>query len=238
MTDFSLFKTYGPGQPIQFDRPSDFTVELQVWSEQWLDGLPLRLIAGGMTCQQARDYITANIATILGRCIVRRDTVIDGFSAFVNPVDGAGSPPDYGNAYTRFPANDNLVPPADYSATTFFAGFPDLINVTVNGDWDIFSVKTFAAYASTNPGTPPHDYGAWLPTVERIIEIDINRWFCNVTQCCGVPIPVGGASSFLMPKADMPSPVEENSSTPLIKTPVYLANHTWAFKNNFGRLPK
>lgn len=238
MTDFSLFKTYDLGKPVQFNRPSDFVVEMQVWSEQWLDGLPQRLIDSGMTCQQARDYITANYAQILGRCFVKRDFVMDGFSAFVNPVLGAGSPPDYGNVFNRVAVPDDITPGADYSATTFVEGFPVMNGTPVDGTWNLLSVKTFAAFPSTNPGTLPTAYGAWLPDVLRITSIDINKWFCNVTQCCSAGIPANGAASFLIPQLEMPAPVEEKSSVPLIKSAVYLSNHSFQFIRNFGRLPK
>jgi len=237
MTDFSLFKTYGAGQPLQFNSPSDFYVGWQIYSEQWLDSLPQRLIDDGMTCQQARDYLTAHYDELMSRVIIKRDTVMAGFPSGIDfGFNGTGSPPDYGNWYIRETVPNDL--DVVFVPTEFLAGLPDLATITIDGAWDTLAARTFASYPSTNPGSIPFNYSAWIATGQRVTSIDINKWFCNVTSCCGTGFPVGGGSQFLIPGPDMKEPVQENSSIPLIKTPVYLANHTWAFKNNFGRLPK
>lgn len=232
-----LFKTYGPGQPKQFNAPTAFRVWWQVYSEQWLDSLPAALIASGMTCQEARDYISANLANILSRTIVKAGTVIPGFpDAIVFGYNGTGSPPDYGNWQKRTdPVIDLTI---DYAANIDAGALDSRATVTVDGTWVIFAAVVFASYPSTNPGSIPFDYSAWLPTVEVVTSIDVNKWFCENSNCCGSGIPIGGGSQFLIPGPDMPDPVQQNSTVPLIKTPVYLANHTWSFRNNFGRLPQ
>lgn len=236
MTDFSLFKQYGPGIPAQLDVPISFRVNWQIYSEQWLDNLPAQLMAEGMTCQEARDYLSAHYDILINRIIVKRDTVIPCFPDGIDfTYNGTGSPPDYGNWRSRVGIPTDL--DTIYLAQDFVAGLPDLSSVTVDGTWDIFNGQVFAAYPSTNPGSIPFNYSAWLPPMERITAIDINKWFCNVTQCCGSGT-FGGASQFLIPAPDMPSPVEEKSSIPILNNPLYLANHTWAFRNNFGRIPK
>lgn len=237
MTDFSLFKTYGAGIPAQVNVPISFRVNWQVYSEQWLDNLPNQLMAGGMTCPQARDYLLAHYDTLINRIIVKRDTVLEGYPGAINfAYNGTGSPPDYGSWYMRTADVTDL--DVEYVANVFVDALSAVANIPVDGSWNIFDAKVFASYPSTNPGSIPFDYSAWLPTMQRITSIDVEQWFCNVTSCCGVPSNPSTASHFLIPASSTPNPVEEKASVPILRNAVYLSNHTFQFVRNFGRLNK
>ncbi len=220
-----IFKTYTTGVPtavLSNDNRNFFIV----YSEQWFDDWPRQLMDGGMTCQEARDYISAHWQTtgdgtpfnpVTPRLIVKANSTMAACAAF-NLNDSTG-----GNFYAQ---DIELGAPVEVGGSSGGACTPSA-NYPVDGSWGSFFFESFVSSDST-----------WLPTVDIIGTVDINKWFCCRTDCCGSGLPPGGAPQFLIPGPDMPSPVEEKSSVPILNNPLYLANHTWAFKNNFGRLPK
>lgn len=69
---------------------------------------------------------------------------------------------------------------------------------------------------------------------------DTEAQWCCISEgfgCCATP---GGnfAPRFLIPTPLTPQPGEEKVTTPLLYTPLYLANHTFQFVSNFGRVKK
>lgn len=224
-----IFKTYNTGIP-EGRRSNDHKIHAYVNSEQWFDDWPRQLMAGGMTCQEARDYISANwqqievFDEVLGELVMipRIIAQADSFLSLCGALNyNAGS----GGTWVQFDLE--LLNPVTIGGQNEPGVCTPSISTPVDGTWGLIRYDSFVGSTST-----------WLPDVFKINTVDVNKWFCCRTECCGTGIPIGGGSAFLIPGADMPSPVQENSSTPLIKTPVYLSNHTWAFRNNFGRLPK
>lgn len=90
--------------------------------------------------------------------------------------------------------------------------------------------------------------GGWLQwnnvpaVVDRLTSINFEKWWC----CAGVAgsgctngVGCGGGGnypigSFLLPTSSNPDPVAAQSTTPILNTPLYLSNHTFALTNNFG----
>jgi len=106
---------------------------------------------------------------------------------------------------------------------------------TCNGEDTLFQTSQPGA-RNWAPGIPTYPVSGY-EVVSGIINPD--DLFCCVTegQCCDAP-PVGSATGFLIPRPENPAPVEENISTPLLNTALYLSNHTYQFTANYGRVPK
>lgn len=75
-----------------------------------------------------------------------------------------------------------------------------------------------------------------IPVTAILMSFDFDTWWCCASaayNCCGG----GGGShvgSFLIPPSSNPDPVAAQSTTPILNTPLYLSNHTFALPNNFG----
>lgn len=225
----SLFKQYGIGTPVGV-LSNDGRTYFFVYSEQWFDAWPQYLINNGMTCQQARDYISANWKTIsfdfgagiitIPRLIVKQGSTMPACAGLIQNGGTGG--------LFQTQVDPGVSPIIEVGGVSYPGACTPDPNYPVDGTWGLFRFQSFVGVPATQ----------WVPSIEVISAVDINKWFCNDTSCCGSALPIGGGSSFLIPGAPMAAPVQEKSTIPLIKTPVYLTNHTWAFRNNFGRLPK
>lgn len=218
------YKTYTTASPVNFIPISTTSPFAVVYSEQWLDDLPRQLIDGGMSCQDAKIFIASNWNIIDGgdgnfypRLIVKAQSFVDICSAFSWNTGSGGTwtlrdlllqnPNEIGGSNSQFICTPTAPVQAD-------------------GSWGNLIFNGFVASTSR-----------WNPVVECIDQLDIDRWFCCRTECCGSTIP-GGSGGFLIPAPTLIAPVDEKASIPILNNPLYLANHTWAFRNNFGRIPK
>lgn len=91
-------------------------------------------------------------------------------------------------------------------------------------------------FGTTN-SHPGDTFPMWndAPIVPRLQSINFDSWWCCASasfNCCGgAALPVG---SFLLPTSSNPDPVAAQSTSPILNTPLYLSNHTFALPNNFG----
>jgi len=86
------------------------------------------------------------------------------------------------------------------------------------------------------PGGTPE-----IPLTYDVVDAinDAEGLWCCVTEgypCCVAPTIAG--NSFLIPRPENPEPVEENISTPLLNSVLYLSNHSYQFTANYGRIKK
>lgn len=218
------YKTYTTASPDNFLPFGSTSIFATVYSEQWLDDLPRQLIAGGMSCQDAKIFVASNWNVIndgggnlYPRLIVKAESFVD-LCAAIAWNGGTG-----GNFETR---DIELQNPTEIGGISGPFNCTPGANIQADGTWGQLSFLGFVATATR-----------WNPVVECIDRLDIDKWFCCRTECCGSTIP-GGSGGFLIPAPTLIPPVDEKASIPILNNPLYLANHTWAFRNNFGRLPK
>lgn len=218
------YKTYTTASPANFLPFGTTSIYAVVYSEQWLDALPARLIAGGMSCQDAKIFINTNWNNISDgggnfypRLIVKAETFVGLCSAI---AWNGGS----GGLFYAYDVNEQN--PIELGGINEPLVCTPGANIQFDGSIGRLEFRGFVGTSTR-----------WNPVVECIDQLDIDRWFCCRTECCGSTIP-GGSGGFLIPKPTLIPPVDEKASIPILNNPLYLANHTWAFRNNFGRIPK
>jgi len=222
------FKTYSSQVPLNV-RSNDHKLYARLFSEQWFDDWPRQLLDGGMTCEEAREYIRANWQTLLvfdesvgadveiPRVIVKAGTEFALCTA-INYGSGGGIFETLDLELHNLTEIGSSTGPGDCTPSSTYIA---------DGTWGFLIFGGFVGDTTT-----------WTPTVEAINVVDIDAWFCCRTTCCGGPIPIGGAPGFLIPRPANPTPVEEKVSTPILHNPLYLSNHTYQFQNNFGVIKK
>lgn len=226
MSDPILFKWYGPLTPTvtetNLHRPTTF-----IYSEQWFDQWPGQLIASGMTCDEAKLYIAENWNKIFWtdpdgnpqegiRVIARADTFVDLCDA-VEWNGGTG-----GTFYIRVTETSPAISIGGINSEFVCTPSP---TKEVDGTW---SLLIFEGFVNTDT--------RWLPVVEAITALDIDKWFCNSSNCCGGGNTINGGGQFLIPAVNLPEPVAQEATTPILGSALYLANHTFQFVRNFGRV--
>ena len=226
MADLSIFKTYAPATPERYTT-NDHRPRTDVFSEQWLDAWAIQLIAGGMDCDEARAFIQANWATyevsneagdtyFIQRVIAKRDSVID----LCNAVDWNG-----GSGGIFITRDLELENPNTIGGQNLPAVCTPNPTIAVDGTWGRLTFEGFVGSDTT-----------WFPLVEAVETINVNSWFCQVSNCCGGGNTINGGGQFLIPAVNMPEPEAQQATTPILGSALYLANHTFQFVRNFGRV--
>jgi len=218
------FKTYVTATP-ENHRANDHRIYAFVYSEQWLDNWPTLLIAGGMTCDEAKAYIAANWQTFpffdedLGeeiqvpRIIAKAESFFDLCAAI-----------NFGSNGGVFNTRDLSLGPLTEigSSLTEFVCTPSP-TYQADGTWGLLEFEGFVSGTTT-----------WTPSVEAIATLDIDGWFPCVSECGGGGINPSLAPHFVFPRPTTPPPVGERATTPFLESPIVLSNHTYQFQNNFG----
>lgn len=228
-----------------------------IYSEQWFDSIPARLIAGGMTPEQALAYCESNVPILLNKNVVARA------GTFVPTCPATGSriapTPNLDNGFWYVLPFNYLPDARTYVREDIFfvtevgrknsqAGGPGGNGVCfmwpaaapyeitpgecpVNGSWDYFAFESSSADQGNIPGLPFRYY--WLPEVEALLQItNIANWFNGVVDNEPPPSP---PSKFLIPPENL-TPVQSNIVTPELSKMIRVSNHTYQFEKNFGRI--
>lgn len=197
-----------------------------IYASSYFNGLPNEYLGFGLTCEQAYDAIIPALPSLLPS-VVANGTII------TRPVEADFNIPIGGQISLRvdgvFAGGFDRSEEGFEDNTTFdwpgVAGvnFMQTLQFTAeNTGGDVNSEMTYAI----NSLSEPFDEEEW--------------WCCNATGCvpggCGATAFYGGR--FLIPPPATPAPGEENSTTPILFTPLYLANYTYQFIKNYGRVKK
>lgn len=193
-------------------------------SETFFNNYPNLLInTYGFTCEAAHDYLLANIG-VLAAQVIQDGYVFNNMTSGEIDLVGTASNLLFGtvdpgpDAYGGW---EKSISDGFIDNTTF--GWPMVINSPVR----VFNIEVTG------------DLGGSSATINRTVPIldigsfDFEEWWCYYSGCCAAPTFFGGR--FLIPPPASPAPGEENVTTPLLYTPIYLSNHTFQFIRDFGR---
>lgn len=197
-----------------------------------MDGLPANFIAQGGSCSVVHDALAGSFGTQWFNSVAQNGSVIPRPTQGLWPVSGTGSL--YGATWTvmvdgvaQGTFSNTVTAGSESFVDNITAGFPLVMGVNANRVEFVRTLTIADGDMSTSL------------SLSMLASFDFQTWWCcaaassGCTAGCGAALtPVG---SFLIPTPSNPDPVAAQSTTPILNTPLYLSNHTFALPNNFGR---
>jgi len=194
--------------------------------ESYFNGLPNEYLGFGLTCEQAYDAIIPSLPTVV-------PTVVANGTVIAAPVE----------ADFDMPVGGSIILRVDGAFAGSYArsegGFEDATTFPWPGVAGVNFFQNLQFQVTDAGGGVNSEMNYTINSLSEPFDED-EWWCCNATGCvpggCGAAVFFGGR--FLIPSPGIPAPGEENISTPLLRTPLYLSNHTYQFTKNFGRIKK